>query len=207
MKFESADPSVVRSIKQREFLNAWLRAAAKHRPLPLVGDFQPNRIDDELADMMRFDVAGEGDDARFLITQEGARLTATYGNDHIDPAKRTNRYLDDAIGPERYANVVTLYRACLAHKRPTYSISTVQDADNKDVSYERLLLPFGRGDAVEQIIGSYKSISIDGGFKINNLMGLRHKVVPAILVRAIIDRDFVSGQPSGHSSDEVVELD
>ena len=36
---------------------------------------------------------------------EGARLTATYGNEHIDPAKRTNRFLDDAIGPERYANV------------------------------------------------------------------------------------------------------
>jgi len=35
MEFESADPSVVRSIKQREFLNAWLRAAAKHRPLPV----------------------------------------------------------------------------------------------------------------------------------------------------------------------------
>ena len=133
MEFESADPSVVRSIKQREFLNAWQRAAAKHRPLPLVGDFQPNRVGDELADMMGFDVAGEGDDARFLITQEGARLTATYGNDHIDPAKRTNRYLDDAIGPERYANVITLYRACLAHKRPAYSISTVQDDNNKDV--------------------------------------------------------------------------
>lgn len=207
MEFESADPSVVRSIKQREFLNAWLRAAAKHRPLPLVDDFQPNRVGDELADMMGFDVAGEGDNARFVITQEGARLTATYGNDHVDPAKRTNRYLDDAIGPERYANVVALYRACLRHKRPAYSISTVQDADNKDVSYERLLLPFGSSDAVEQIVGSYKSISIEGGFKINNLMGLRPKSVPVILVRAIIERDFAPGQPSRHISDEVVELD
>jgi len=204
MQFESADPSVVRSIKQREFLNAWLRAAARHRPLPLVDDFQPNRVGDELADMMGFDVAGEGDAARFLITQEGARLTATYGNDHIDPARRTNRYLDEAIGPERYANVVALYRACLKHKRPAYSISTVQDEDDKDVSYERLLLPFGRGDAVEQIVGSYKSISIEGGFKINNLMGLRPKAVPVILVRAIIDREFV---PNRMSSDEVVELD
>jgi hypothetical protein len=204
MEFESANPSVVRSIKQREFLNAWLRAAAKHRPLPLVDDFQPNRVGDELADMMGYDVIGQGDGARFLITQEGARLTATYGNDHVDPARRTNRYLDDAIGPERYANVVATYRACLKHKRPAYSISTVQDADNKDVSYERLLLPFGRGDAVEQIVGSYKSISIEGGFKINNLMGLRPKSVPVILVRAIIDRDFV---PNRVSSDEVVELD
>jgi hypothetical protein len=162
MQFESADPSVVRSIRQREFLNAWLRAAAKHRPLPLVDDFQPSRVFDELADMMGYDVMGQGDGARFLITQAGARLSATYGNDHLKPAERTNRYLDDALEPERYARVVGLYRACLKHKRPAYSISTVQDADNKDVSYERLLLPFGRGDAVEQIVGTYKSISIEG---------------------------------------------
>ena len=37
MEFESADPSVVRSIKQRELLNTWLRAVGKHRPLPLPG--------------------------------------------------------------------------------------------------------------------------------------------------------------------------
>ncbi|MBR1146552.1 PAS domain-containing protein [Bradyrhizobium sp. AUGA SZCCT0431] len=206
MEFESCDASVVRSIKQREFLNAWLHAAAKHRPLPLVDDFQPNRVGDELADMMGYDVIGEGDSARFLITQSGATLSATYGNDHLKPAERTNRYLDDAVGPERYARVATLYRACLKHKRPAYSISTVQDEDNKDVSYERLLLPFGRGHTVEQIVGSYKSISIEGGFKVKNLMGLRPKAVPVILVRAIIDRDFVPSTASRQLSDEVIEL-
>ena len=207
MEFESSDPSAVRSIKQRELLNNWLRAAASQRPLPLIGDFQPSGFGEEQADMMGFNVEGEGDRARFLITQEGATLTTTYGSDHIDPAKRTNRYLDVAIGPERYANVVALYRACLMHRRPAYSISTVQDADNKDVSYERLLLPFGSRDAVEQIVGSYKSISIEGGFKIRNLMGLRPKAVPVILVRAIIDRDFVPHRASRHLSDDVIELD
>jgi hypothetical protein len=207
MQFESADPSVVRSIKQREFLNAWLHAAGRHRPLPLVSNFQPNRVGDEQADMMGYDVIGQGEDARFLITQAGARLSTTYGSDHLRPTERTNRSLDDALGPERYAHVVALYRTCLKHKRPAYSISTVQDADNKDVSYERLLLPFGGGDAVEQIVGSYKSISIEGGFKINNLMGLKPKSVPVILVRAIIDRDFVPGQPNRQISDEAVKLD
>jgi hypothetical protein len=207
MEFESSDPSVVRSIRQRELLNNWLRAEARHRPLPLIRDFQPNRLGEELADMMGFDVVGECDGARFLITQEGATLTTTYGNDHVDPANRTNRYLDDAIGPERYANVVALYRACLTHRRPAYSISTVQDADDKDVSYERLLLPFGSSDAVEQIVGSYKSISIEGGFKIKNLMGLRPKAMPVIVVRAIIDRDFVPNPASRQLSDDVIELD
>src|SRR5712671_3247135 len=146
MQFESANPSVVRSVKQRDLLNAWLRVLGKDRALPLLGDYKPDRIADELADMMGFDVLGHGSEARFLITQEGGRLTATYGNEHIDPDKRINRYLDDAIGPARYARVVPSYRACLKRRRPTYSISMVQDGDGKDVSYERLLLPFGNGE-------------------------------------------------------------
>jgi hypothetical protein len=205
MEFSSADPSVVKSIKQRVLLNAWLRTPRKLDALPAVAGFQPDGVADELADMMKFDVVGAGDSARLLITHEGARLSATYGNEHIDPARRTNRYLDDAIGPVRYAHVIELYRACLAHRRPAYSISTVQDADNKDVSYERLLLPFGTSCDVEQIVGSYKSISIEGGFKINNLMGLKPKAVPVILVRAIIDREFVPVSP--HASDDLIELD
>jgi len=206
MQFESANPSVVRSVRQRDLLNAWLRALGKGRALPAPGDYQPDRIADELADMMGFDVEGSGADARFLITQEGSRLTATYGNEHIDPDKRTNRYLDDAIGPLRYARVVPSYRACLARKRPTYSISVVQDADGKDVSYERLLLPFGSTDAVQQIIGSYKAISIEGGFKIDNLMGIRSKATPVSVLNAVIDLDFVHGPAGQRASDEVIEL-
>ena len=206
MEFESANPSVVRSIKQRDLLNTWLRALRKPQSLPVLSDFRPERIADELADMMAFNVEGEGDVARFVITHEGARLTATYGNEHIDPDKRTNRYLDDAIGPHRYARVVASYRACLAHKRPTYSVSTVQDGDGKDVSYERLLLPFGKAGTVEQIVGSYKSISLEGGFKITNLMGAERKAVPVCLVKAIIELDLVQ-DPAGHpASGDTIEF-
>ncbi len=206
MEFASANPSVVRSVKQRDLLNAWLRALGNGRALPLLADYSPERIADELVDMMGYDVEGEGDDARFLITQEGTRLTTTYGSEHLDPDKRTNRYLDDAIGPERYARVVPSYRACLAHRRPTYSISMVQDADGKDVSYERLLLPFGTAGKVEQIVGSFKAISIEGGFKVSNLMGIRAPATPVSVVRAVIDHDFVPVAAIHHASDDVIEL-
>jgi len=206
MEFTGADPSIVKSIRQRYLLNEWLRAAGKRQPMPLVRDFQLDRVDDEMADMMGYDVVGEADGARFLITHQGARLATTYGNERVDPGER-RRFLDEAIGPERYANVVDIYRTCLRHKRPVYSISTVDDADGKEVSYERLLMPFGEGEAVQQIIGSFKSISIEGGFKISNLMGLRPKAEPVILVRAIIDRAFVPAQAVSHSSDEIIELD
>jgi len=81
MEFASADPSVVKSIRQRYLLNEWLRAAGKRRPMPLLRDFQLDRVDDETADMMGYDVVGEGDGARFLITHQGARLATTYGNE------------------------------------------------------------------------------------------------------------------------------
>jgi hypothetical protein len=205
MEFASANPSVIRSIKQRILLNAWLRMPRKPEGLPVIADFQPEDLADELSDMMGFDVEGKGDGARFLITQEGARLAVTYGND--DPTQRTNRYLDDAIGPDRYARVGIYYHTLLARKRPTYSITTVQDADGKEVSYERLLLPFGNTDHVEHIVGSYKTISIEGRFKVDNLMGLKSKPLPVPFLRAVIDTDFVRNPAIDHTSDDLVELD
>jgi len=68
-------------------------------------------------------------------------------------------------------------------------------------------MPFGSNDVVTQIVGSFKSISIDGGFKISNLMGLRPKAEPVILTRAIINRAFVPTPANAHSSGEVIELD
>jgi hypothetical protein len=209
MEFASANPSVVRSVKQRVLLNAWLRArtAPQPRVLPCIRDYQPDQISDEMPDMMGFDVACSGNEARFLITQEGARLAITYGNEHIAPAKRTNRYLDDAIDAIRYARVLPCYRTCLARKRPTYTISMVEDADGKEVSFERLLLPFGNADAVEQIVGSYKAISIEGSFKISNLMAVKPGTPPVSVLKAVIDLDFVRAAVARDISDDIVEID
>ena len=79
----------------------------------------------------------------------------------------------------------------------------VQDADGKDVSYERLLLPFGRADKVEQIVGSFKAISIEGGFKVTNLMGIQSRITPVI--RAVIDLRVRPrrGGPRTHRTDVI----
>jgi hypothetical protein len=207
MEFTSANPSVVRSVRQRDLLNAWLRALGKRRaPLPAIGDYQPDCIAEELADMMGYDVEGSGDNPRFLITQEGSRLLATYGSQRVDRDNLARRYLDDAIGRTRYARVVSSYLACVARRRPTYSVSMLQDADGKDVSYERLLLPFGSARDVEQIVGSFKAISIEGGFKIDNLMSVRPKATPVSVINAVIDLDFVPGPANLRASDDVIEL-
>jgi hypothetical protein len=206
MEFVSANRSVIRSIMQRVMLDAWLRARRKSHSLPSLSDFVIERASDELADMMGFDVEGSEAAARLLITQEGARLAATYGDQHIPPEQRTNRYLDHAIGLERYAHVLPSYRACLRHRRPTYSIWLVQDADGKEVSYERLLLPFGSADVVEQIIGSYKAISIEGSFKVDNLMGISSRAAPRAVVSAVIELEPASRAQGARIADDIIEV-
>jgi hypothetical protein len=204
MEFASADPSAIRSIKQRVLLQSWMRALRGDNLLPRIGDFQPDGIANELADMMAFDVEGDGEAARFVITQEGSRVTATYAGEHVGPtADRTKRYLDDVIDAERYGRILSCYQACLARKRPVYSVSRVLDADNKAISYERLLLPFGRGDRVEQIIGSYKAVSIVGGVRVTNLAGLKASSLAIRVVSAVIDSPPTS-RATGDRPDEVI---
>jgi hypothetical protein len=38
LEFQSANPSVVKSIKQRDLLNTWLRLYARERVLPRIGE-------------------------------------------------------------------------------------------------------------------------------------------------------------------------
>jgi hypothetical protein len=201
--FQSASPSVVKCVKQLDLLNTWLRAFAKGRALPCLADYAPDRLTDELPDLMMFDVVGKGAKARFFITHEGTRLASAYGSEHIAPDQRTSRYLNDAVGALRYARVVPFYRACLVARRPVYSISMVHDADGKEVSFERLLLPFSNGIAVDHIVGSYKAISIEGGFKIRDLMSIRADKEPVCVTRAVIDRDTVRSQAGLRIADDL----
>ena len=78
MEFTSANPSVVRSITQRVLLNAWLRAARRHQPLPLLADFEPGDIASELPDMMGYDVEGDDEPFDAKMTRLATMLTKQF---------------------------------------------------------------------------------------------------------------------------------
>ena len=79
----------------------------------------------------------------------------------------------------------------------------MEDLDGKEVSYERLLLPFGAGDSVGQIVGSYKAISIDGGFKVDNLMDVK-RGVPTRIVNAVIDLELARRPAGVRTCDDII---
>ena len=198
LEFESAHPSVVKSIKQRDLLNTWLRLYARDQSLPRMADYQPSRIEDELPDLVFYTVE-TSEPPRLTIQSDGTRMSSAYGN------TGKGRYLDDYLGTRLAPIVMPVYYECVARRLPAYTIANIDDIYGRIVAYERLLLPFSDGSDVTHVIASLKTISEDGGFEIKNLMRGNDKL-PVLKLRTIIDRDLFHRAPGRIPSGDVLEF-
>ena len=200
MEFESANPTVVKSIKQRDLLNTWLRLYARAQQMPRIEEYQPARLADELPDLVYYTVDTAQQPPRLTIQSDGTRMSSAYGN------TGKGRYLDEYLPASLVPVVMPVYYECVARALPVYTISNVDDIYRRIVAYERLLLPFSDGDGVTHIMASLKTISEDGGFEIKNLMRGNDKL-PVPTLRTIIDRDLFHRAPGRIPAGDVLEFD
>ena len=199
MDFESANPSVVKSIKQRDLLNTWLRLFARERLLPRIEEYQPARIEEEFPDMVHYTVDPSSWPPRLTIQSDGTRMASAYGH------TGKGRLLDEYLGPRLVPIVMPVYHECIARRLPVYTISNVDDSYGRIVAYERLLLPFSAADHVTHVIASLKTICQDGGFEIRNLMR-GNETLPTTSLRTVIDRDLFHRAPGRISAGDVIEF-
>ena len=199
MQFESANPTIVKSIKQRDLLNTWLRLYAREQVMPAIDEYQPARIEEELPDLVYFSVDAAQDPPRILIDSDGTRMSSAYGH------TGKGRYLEEYLGARLAPIVMPVYYKCIARGLPAYTIAHIDDIYGRIVAYERLLLPFSQGGKVTHIIASLKTISEDGGFEIRNLMR-GNDALPVPKLRAIIDRDLFHRAPGRIPAGDVIEF-
>ena len=199
VKFESANPSVIKSIKQRDLLNIWLRLYAREQLLPRIDEYQPSRLADELPDLVYYTVENTQQPPRLTIQSDGTRMSNAYGH------TGKGRYLDEYIGAKLVPVVMPVYYECVKRALPVYTISNIDDLYGRVVAYERLLLPFSEGAEVTQVIASLKTISEDGGFEIKNLMR-GNDALPTPKLRTVIDRDLFHRAPGRIPAGDVIEF-
>ncbi len=199
MEFEGASPSVVKSIKQRDLLNTWLRLYARKQRTPGVEEYQPERLADELPDLVYYTVDAATLPPRLTIQSNGTRISNAYGN------TGKGRYLDEYLPASLVPVVMPVYYKCVKRALPVYTISNVDDIYGRIVAYERLLLPFSEGAGVSHVIASLKTISEDGGFEIRNLMR-GNDTLPTPKLRTVIDRDLFHRAPGRIPSGDVIEF-
>jgi hypothetical protein len=200
LDFASTNPTIVKSIKQRDLLNTWLRLYARAQLLPRIEEYQPERLADELPDLVYYTIDAAHLPPRLLIQSEGTRMSAAYGH------TGKGRYLDEYLGVKLASVVMPVYHECLKRALPVYTISNIDDIYGRLVAYERLLLPFSEGGGVTHLIASLKTISEDGGFEIRNLMR-GNDALPTTKLCAVIDRDLFHRAPGRIPSGDAIEFD
>lgn len=199
MHFERATKSIVRSIRQSDLLNGWLRVFMRERSMPLIHHYEIARLDDEKPDLMVYDVRRDNGAFRFLIQHGGENLVQAFGT-----VKGEGLFLDEIVDAERLRHIIPAFVASIEARRPVYTVTAVSDVNGVPVNYERLVLPFGAGDKVQQLIVSLKTISVEGRFMTKDLM--RPDGQPSYLVCAIIDGDPDPMSARMSFSDDVVEI-
>jgi hypothetical protein len=199
VQFESANPTIVKSIKQRDLLNTWLRLYAREQKLPAIGEYNPARIEDELPDLVYYSVDCGANPPRLIIDSDGTRMSSAYGH------TGKGRYLDDYLGARLAPVVMPVYYECIVRGLPAYTIANIDDIYGRIVAYERLLLPFAQDGQVTHIIASLKTICEDGGFEIKNLMR-GNDTLPVPKLRTIIDRDLFHRAPGRIPAGDVLEF-
>ena len=199
MDFQSANPTIVKSIKQRDLLNIWLRLYARDQRMPRIAEYQPERLDDELPDLVYYSVEAGQQPPRLMIDSDGTRMSTAYGH------TGKGRHLDEYLGPRLAPVVMPVYFECIKRGLPIYTIAHIDDVYGRIVAYERLLLPFSDGGGVTHIIASLKTISEDGGFEIRNLMR-GNDALPTSKLRSVIDRDLFHRAPGRIPAGDVIEF-
>lgn len=199
LDFTSAAPSVVKSIRQRDLLNTWLRLYARQQRAPAISEYQPARLEEELSDLIYYTVDISAPTPRLTIQSEGTRISRAYGH------TGKGVLLDDYIGPRLAPVVMPVYYECVARGLPVYSIADIDDLYGRVVAYERLLLPFQTNGSVCHIIASLKTFCEDGGFEMKNLMR-GNDALPRPKLQAVIDRDLFHRAPGRIAAADVVEF-
>jgi hypothetical protein len=197
--FESANPSIVKSIKQRDLLNTWLRLYAREQLVPGVLEYHPARIEEELPDLVYYTVDTAIEPPRLTIQSDGTRMSSAYG--HTGKGKLLDEYLGARLAPI----VMPVYHQCIARGLPVYTISNVDDIYGRIVAYERLLLPFSEAGRITHVIASLKTICEDGGFEIKNLMR-GNDALPVMKLSTVIDRDLFHRAPGRIPAGDVIEF-
>src|SRR6185436_16833372 len=78
--FESASPTVVKSIRQRDLLNGWLRLYSRQQRTPPIEDYTPERLAEELPDLVYYMVDRTQQPPRLTIDSNGTRMSQAFGN-------------------------------------------------------------------------------------------------------------------------------
>ncbi|WP_234713264.1 hypothetical protein [Rhodopseudomonas palustris] len=154
----SSSVEVVRHVPHRWLISQWARGGRIPDPAMVPFAFEPASLDMSRSIVTR--VVGLAEPRRYQILHYGSLLSAATG---LEPR---GLHLDEFLSPAARDHMLAQYELCRRSRKPVYSISSVSDAHDVPVDYEKLLLPFtNAGGEVHCIFTTSLLISTEGRFE------------------------------------------
>ena len=188
MPFQQVSLHSIRSNNQRALATQWNTLAAANG-FPAIDVFQPQAAGHNPEQIIVWDVdhAGEAGLRRFRVRTVGLRAVEAFGGSMV------GKTMEELVPPALRTISLDGARECAQSGCAIYEIISTVDAHAHQVDCERLLLPFGDGNSVDQIVASLQLISFQGAVE-----------------REAIRRDFEAGPQVTFSgmilSDAMVKL-
>jgi hypothetical protein len=155
MPFPLVSPQSVKSSNQRSLIAHW-NALAVERRFPAIDAFSPNSKDHNPEQLIVWDVERADDGSRrFRMRLLGQRAREALGTSMV------GKTMDEVVPPSLRAVSLEGANECATSGCAVYNVITTF-ANGHQVDCERLLLPFGEGGAVEQIVAALQLISFQG---------------------------------------------
>jgi hypothetical protein len=158
MNFQTASAERIGSISQRALLLYWQRLA-RQRPYPEIAEFRPTERIHDPKQLVIWQVEQDGAARRFRALHHGAHVAEVFGQSWA------GRTMDEVVPPFALPFALHSANACARAGRAVYTIFRTRDAQHRVIDCERLLLPLGAADKVEQIVASLQLISLTGEFR------------------------------------------
>ncbi len=164
MQFQTADISIVRSIRQVSLVRDWQRSRGP-KALPNLADFTPNERAGDAADILIAEVTRQDSKFSYVCRSAGERVAQIFGLDMV------SRRLEDCLDAAMAKAARPIWDACVARKLPVYSILPLTDRGGCPVTIEQLFLPYSRGSGeTDSMLAVLHAWSTEGRFAIQGLL-------------------------------------
>jgi hypothetical protein len=158
MIFQRTSADRIFSISQRALLSYWQHLAAG-RPYPAPREFTPAERIHDPKQLVIWQVEHERGRRRYRAKHHGAHVAEVFGQSWA------GRTMDEVVPEFGRAFALHSTETCATTGCAVYTIFRTLDPQARPIDCERLLLPLGERDKVEQIVASLQLISLEGEFR------------------------------------------
>lgn len=196
MTFRLASVHTIRSPSQRALAQYWDELAAG-RPFPPFTEFRPDSAIHDPKQLVVWNVEGKGRLRKFRALYQGERVFEVFNT------AWAGKTMQEVVPMALRRPALDAARECADSGCMVYMVLSTWDSQDNRIDCERLLLPFGAGGRVEQLLGSLQLTNVANKVRRKTALGhfeIHTEIIKSAKIKSSLTRPKVEAAAAGAGS-------